>query len=286
MHIVAHRGLRDEKPENTVPSIAAALSLPGIKGVEFDVELTADEGCVVLHQETLVPTADYRGVQPASRDFVTRDWVIENDAAKLVTMDAGSWMSPEFSDIRVPSLKEVLGLQWGNVEAYVELKDATYWGKRDPERPQRVVRAALPDLCLCGASVNVISFNPEILIQVRNAVAGMPVTLALWTEWRSRIDQAMMEATRCGASAISLPDILILEDPEWIRAAHECDLKAYAYPVSPARGEPDFLTWTASSQVDKWVRLEALGVDTIFSDFPAESLRILSPQKGGHFPLP
>ena len=91
-HVIAHRGLRNEKPENSIDAIAAALRLPAVQGVEFDVELARDQQPVVLHQETLVPSPDGSRVELASRDFVSRDWVIETLAKDVVKMDAGSWM--------------------------------------------------------------------------------------------------------------------------------------------------------------------------------------------------
>jgi glycerophosphoryl diester phosphodiesterase len=76
--VIGHRGARNEAPENTIESIAAALSLPGISGVEFDVERT--DLPVVLHQETMVPNDDRTALVPATRDFVSRDWVSEMPA--------------------------------------------------------------------------------------------------------------------------------------------------------------------------------------------------------------
>ncbi|MFO0417204.1 MAG: glycerophosphodiester phosphodiesterase [Pseudomonadota bacterium] len=276
MKIIAHRGLRSEQPENTVESISAALSLPHIHGVEFDVELARDKKGVVLHQETLVPSADKRGTELASRNFSTRDWVIEMDSTELVAMDAGSWMGADFRDARIPALKDVLALPWGDVVAYVELKDATYWGQRDPQRPKQVLRAVLSDLRSFAGRVNVISFNPDILTLIRDEMDAIPTTLALWTEWSKRITDALTEANRCGATAISLPDRVILDDPDWISEAHKSGLEVHAYPVSPARGEAEFLDWTAASQVGKWSRLKSLGVDAILTDFARESLRCLS----------
>ena len=279
MKIIAHRGLRSEQPENTVEAISAALRLPLIHGVEFDVELAADGTGVVLHQETLVPTANHRGIELASRNFSSRDWVIEKDSTTLITMDAGSWMSPDFSNAKIPTLKKVLDLQWSRVVAYVELKDATYWGQRDPQRAQKIVQAVLPDLRLFSGDLNVISFNPEILIRIREALTGIHTTLALWTEWRKKTHEALSEAQQCGASTISLPDIVILEEPNWIGAAHARGLQVHAYPVSPSREEPEFLNWTAASQVDKWRHLESLGVDAIISDFARESLSCIFSDK-------
>lgn len=279
--IIAHRGLRHEQPENTRDAIAAALRCPGIHGVEFDVELTRDKQPMVLHQETVVPDEQLSRVGPASRDFTSRDWVIEVDAATVSKMDAGSWMGDHFAHLKVPSLKGVLNLPWAGRTAYIELKDATFWGRRDLSRPREVVAAALPLLRSFGGAMNVISFNPEILRVVREEMPEVPTTLALWTEWRAKMREAMDEAKGCGASTISLPDILVLENPEWVLEAHERGVALHVYPVSPARGEPEFLHWTPESQIAKWRELHRLGVDAILSDFGRETVAALNPDRSG-----
>jgi glycerophosphoryl diester phosphodiesterase len=274
-HVIAHRGLRNEKPENSIDAISAALRLPDLHGVEFDVELTRDHQSVVLHQETLVPNHDFTAVELASRNFVSRDWVVETLAKDVVAMDAGSWMDARFSNIKVPALSDVLRLSWGQVTAYVELKDATYWGKRDGSRPEQVVDSALPHLTAFPGPLDVISFNPEILRVLQRRAPRIPTTLALWTEWNSRIDDALAEATGCGAATISLPDTMIFDEPQWVKVAHEHGLRIHAYPVSPARGEPEFLSWTPETQSQKWRRLHQFGVDAILSDFARETLEAL-----------
>ena len=64
--VIAHRGLRSEKPENTLASIRAALEVPHLHGVEFDVELTSDGGLVALHQETMTPDSAFAALEPLS----------------------------------------------------------------------------------------------------------------------------------------------------------------------------------------------------------------------------
>ena len=273
--IIAHRGLRHEHPENTRDAIAAALRCLGIRGVEFDVELTCDRQPVVLHQETVVPDERLSRIGPASRDFTSRDWVIEVDAATVSKMDAGSWMGDRFAHLKVPSLKEVLDLPWEGRTAYIELKDATFWGRRDLSRPGEVIAATLPVLRSFGGPMNVFSFNPEILRLLRKEMPEVPTTLALWTEWRSKVSEAIAEAKGCGASTVSLPDVLVLENPAWVREAHERGVALHVYPVSPARGEPEFLNWTPESQIEKWFELHRLGVDAIISDFGRETVAAL-----------
>ena len=48
----AHRGAREEAPENTLPAFERAGAL-GADGIELDVQLTADNQVVVFHDSTL-----------------------------------------------------------------------------------------------------------------------------------------------------------------------------------------------------------------------------------------
>lgn len=273
--VVAHRGLRSKFPENTLDAIAAALRCPGLHGVEFDVELSRDGYPVVLHQETVVPNSDMTAIEPASRNFTSRDWVFENDTKAITQLDAGSWMGEEFAQVKVPTLQQVFNLSWGHVTAYIELKDATYWGTRDPQRPARVVASAYEEMAAFSGQLNAISFNPEILKELHGRLPQIPTTLALWTEWSGKIVEAVREARSCMASGLTLPDILILKEPEWVETLHREGLKLHVYPVSPARGEPEFSNWTAESQLDKWRTLRDLGIDALVSDFAAESVELL-----------
>lgn len=58
--IVAHRGLHEEAPENSLAAFRAAWSR-GIRWCECDVHLSSDEQPVVIHDETLERTTSGRG---------------------------------------------------------------------------------------------------------------------------------------------------------------------------------------------------------------------------------
>ena len=95
--IMAHRGSRINRPENTLAAFEEAVRV-GADGIELDVHLSQDGQVVVLHDETLDRTTDGSG-------FV-HEWTL----ADLQQLDAGSWFDPAFSGQRIPSLAEVLDL--------------------------------------------------------------------------------------------------------------------------------------------------------------------------------
>jgi glycerophosphoryl diester phosphodiesterase len=247
--------------------------LSNISGVEFDVEISSDKKPVVVHQETMVLTKDGRSLQLADRNFTSRDWVGAMPRSELVKIKAGAWMNESFSSETIPSLEQVLELSWSNKIAFIELKDPTYWSEnRDRDRPRRIVSAIAPVLKDYSKPFALICFNPEVLIECRKAFPEVPRVLALWTEWEEKgIEQALLCANACGARAITLPDIMVIKDIRWVSECHNQGLEIHAYPVSPARNEPAFKSWTAESQKSSWESLRSIGIDSIVSDFARET---------------
>ena len=54
----AHRGCSMRYPENTLLSFKAAAEVPGITGIELDVQLTRDNEIVVFHDENVGRVTD------------------------------------------------------------------------------------------------------------------------------------------------------------------------------------------------------------------------------------
>ncbi|NWJ48969.1 MAG: hypothetical protein HXX08_24170 [Chloroflexi bacterium] len=76
--VAGHRGARGYAPENTMPSFIKAHEC-GADTIEFDVHLTKDKRCVIIHDEELERTTDGHGLV---QDYT---W------AELSKLDAGSW---------------------------------------------------------------------------------------------------------------------------------------------------------------------------------------------------
>ena len=111
--IIAHRGLDETYPENTIIAFRAALE----KGmaIEIDVRGTSDEELVVLHDDTVDRTTDGSGAIAAMT------------LADLKQLDAGSWWGAEFAEERVPTLEETFDAvkQYGTAETSLVLEMKT-----------------------------------------------------------------------------------------------------------------------------------------------------------------
>ena len=110
--VIAHRGLDETYPENTIIAFKAALE----KGmaIEIDVRGTKDEELVVVHDDTVDRTTDGSGS------------VANMTLAELKALDAGSWWGEEFSGERIPTLMETFDAvqQYGTAETtlIIEMK--------------------------------------------------------------------------------------------------------------------------------------------------------------------
>jgi glycerophosphoryl diester phosphodiesterase len=119
--IIAHRGASAVAPENTIAAFRKALDA-GADGVEFDVRLSKDGVPVVIHDATLLRTANIN------------ESVADLTADQLSNVDAGSWFNAaypaharsEFSGQGIPSLKTVLQLlENTSGPIYIEMKCET-----------------------------------------------------------------------------------------------------------------------------------------------------------------
>ena len=74
MEIWAHRGCSYRHPENTLEAFESAAKLPGLTGIELDVQLARDGEVVVIHDERLDRTTTMRGYVKdwASTDYATQ----------------------------------------------------------------------------------------------------------------------------------------------------------------------------------------------------------------------
>lgn len=147
--VLGHRGAKAYAPMNTIPSFELALQ-QGAHGIELDVQLTKDQHPVVIHDFTVDATTNGSGR------------VSRMTLAEIRTLDAGSWMSPDYAGVSVPTLEEVFDTVGARCIVNVEIKSVSF-AETGIER--RV--AALIERFGLQSQVIVSSFNPLTLRRFR-----------------------------------------------------------------------------------------------------------------------
>lgn len=114
--IIAHRGSRYNRPENTIAAFVEAIRV-GVDGIELDVHRTRDGQLVVIHDESLDRTTNGSGL------------VRQHSLEDIKRLDAGSWFHPSYFREKVPTLGEVLDVlenQGFKGQLNIELKTNKY----------------------------------------------------------------------------------------------------------------------------------------------------------------
>ncbi len=115
MKIWAHRGCSQRYPENTLTSFQKAAEIPGLEGIELDIQLTDDGHMVVIHDERVDRTTNGKG-------FV-RDYTL-SDLQKLRIESVNGAVE------RIPTINEVLDLlgpyMKKGLKLNIELKTSIY----------------------------------------------------------------------------------------------------------------------------------------------------------------
>jgi glycerophosphoryl diester phosphodiesterase len=175
--VIAHRGASGTCPENTLAAFRRAAEL-GAPMIELDVQLTADDEVVVIHDFTLERTTD--GVGPVRHQSIDQ----------IRRLDAGAWFGPAFRGERVPTLAEVL--QAFPRAVNVELKPCGDDGL-EPRALAIVERAGAIDRVVFS------SFDGRALERLR--VCSVAATLAVLWEYEP-IPEAVRRAERVDARAL------------------------------------------------------------------------------------
>lgn len=156
---IAHRGLSADYPENTHAAFNAAWAT-GCGGVELDIQVSRDGQVVVIHDPTTTRTA--------GKDYI----VAETDWATLKTLNvgAGGKGGAETFYEAIPLLSDVLYRMPPGKLVQIEIKHQI--------TQMDTVISALTKL-RDDISVQVISFDPEKLLQVRRELPHLDCLLVM-----------------------------------------------------------------------------------------------------------
>jgi glycerophosphoryl diester phosphodiesterase len=114
VYVVAHRGVHDSIPENTMAAYRKAIEL-NCDFIEVDIRTTRDGHLVSIHDATI----DRYSIQGE------KGKVVDLTLDQLRGIDIGSRVDPKWSDERVPTLEEILQLCRGRIGIYLDIKSAS-----------------------------------------------------------------------------------------------------------------------------------------------------------------
>jgi glycerophosphoryl diester phosphodiesterase len=229
--VIAHRGAAAFAPENTLAAFERAIE-DGADYIELDVQETADGEVIVLHDSDFMKLA---GVP-------LKIW--DANYAQLGDIDIGSWYAPEFSNERVPTLRQVLEECKGRVRVVIELK---YYG-HDQRLEERVVEIIEET----GMAANVILMSLDY--------DGVRKLKALRPDWTVGLLAAKAVGNLTNVDADFLAVNAGMGTRRFLRQARGANKPVYLWTVNDAAQMSRFMS---------------MGFDGIITDDPAQARAVL-----------
>ena len=212
LEIIAHRGFSSIAPENTLAAFELAIARKA-NSIEFDIQLSADSVPVIFHDSTLDRITGVSGK------------VREQNLSQLQTLNAGKWFSDEFSDEKIPTLKEALGIL-KNVDKflYFDVKPHCEWSDAEvADFVNTLNERGIKEKCV------ITSFSDKFLEQVRRVDGDLAIgqIVANLEAYKTQFSQAVANRD----NLISSQYRVLLENPALIQASRRQGVDIVAWTV-------------------------------------------------------
>jgi len=213
--IVAHRGIPNEAPENTLASFERAIQL-GADAVELDVRLTADGVPVVFHYYYLEMCTTAAGP------------IFNFSLEQLRPVQVFCRQNPAVMPGRISTLAEVLEAIGGRIGLEIEIKGP------EPEAPG-IIGRVLRDFKALWQDIEVTSYEPALLLAIREVCQGITVDLLFprsepWMKLDVAAYQAAQHARLAQARAVHLHPGQLTE--EVVRSVRGRGIEIHAWDVN------------------------------------------------------
>jgi len=213
--VVAHRGNSVAAPENTLPAYQLAYEA-GAEMIETDVNITKDGHLVIIHDGTLNRTTNFTGH--------VHDYTLE----ELRGADAGSWFSPDFTGVRIPTIEEAL--EFAGKNAMLMCFEVKGGGSpRSTDISTRLVEAirkydAFESTFMSSYYHDSLAAAKKIAPQLMLAPERLP------DDVEPDIPEALRQANELGAEVLQLHYKYLY--PDVIKAIRSADIALWVWPTT------------------------------------------------------
>jgi glycerophosphoryl diester phosphodiesterase len=262
-----HRGARGYMPENTFQAFAEAINA-GVNTLEMDLVISKDSQVVVSHEPWINSKIclDYKGNEIPESDELNLN-IFEMNYDMVRSYDCGSKGNPDFPEQRKmkahkPLLKQIFNLAKSMSKDMdhpfpyfnLELKSKPDWvGVYVPD-PSTFVSLVLEEIKEADLEkmVNIQSFDPAILKEVKAQNESMPVALLV-----DNANGLGSNVERLGFTPEYYSPHFLLCTEDMVEKAHDMGMKV--------------IPWTVND-TETMQQLKDMGVDGIITDFPNKKI--------------
>ena len=251
--ILGHRGARHEALENSLAGFwhAYHLQAHGLLGVEFDVQLTADEHLIVFHDDTLQRLCGLQSrIDQLSLLEIQRHL---QSGHQIITLDKlaskSTWpisFSPAFCTIEIDNPLS----RFSHIELEIKTHNRTNYS-----RLIRALYRCFIDSPLLSLPLVLTSFDVQLLAQLQRDKLLSSISRGLLIREENLLSTAPNTALQLGCCQLGVYYALLNESI--IQYYHRYQLPVSAWTVNDI---------TVAKQLVQWQ------VDTIITDIPSQLL--------------
>ena len=214
--IIAHRGASYDAPENTIASVNLAWK-QSADAVEVDVHLSKDNHVIVIH--------DFTTKRTTGEDIT----ISESTLAEIKQLDSGTWKNPQWRDVKIPSLEEILLTIPENKKIFIEIKSGS--------ECLNGIKKIFDEREFSSGQVIIMDFDLETVIRAREEFPEIEV-LWLYEFFNDDNSEAIKEklleiitvAQKYNLTGINIENIKEL-DNAFIKKTKSSGLKCYSWTV-------------------------------------------------------
>jgi glycerophosphoryl diester phosphodiesterase/membrane-associated phospholipid phosphatase len=250
--VIAHAGAQGHAPSNTIEAFDLALE-QGADTLEMDLQVTADDEVVVIHDGTVDRTTgaqgEVRGLTLEEVQELDAGWYFEDEDGEHPFRDQG---------IGIPTLREVLE-RYPDTHLIVELKTDGDLAIVDP------VLDLVREFGRDDGSVTIASFSTDYLEPVRAALPEVPTNMPEGETFGFYVRHLL------GLHPWWSPPGELFQVPEFHDGRHVVTPR---FVRAAERSGVDVQVWTVN-EVDQMHRLLDAGVHGIMTDFPDRLVEVI-----------
>lgn len=271
LEVIAHRGGDGQWPGETMYAYKKAMEI-GVDVLEMDVYLTKDGHLVLMHDNNINKTTDFKGLR---WDYRVHNFTL----AELKGLNAGHKWSPGGSkerpykddpdkDLKVTTLQEIFN-QFPGMRMNIEMKKAARGHSPAKKLSEMICQSNMRDKVL------VASFSDDYIREFRRLCPEVATSASGEELVKFEVGSLIRRSHRPDVDALQVIDkfwpVWVVTD-KLIDLAHCRGLKPKA--AAQCRKLPVH-AWTVND-LEGMRRLIALGVDGIITDYPGPLMALLN----------
>ena len=190
-------------------------------GVEVDIRLTLDNKIVCHHDKSALRTT---GIDRKIEDMSLEE---------IQSLDCGSWFGENWSDERIPELKDVLKSVPKDKEIYIEVKTK--------EETVPFLLRDIDEQELSIDQITVITFFPEVIREIKRRDANIKCNLLIAFDYKGiAVDEIIDLAAKIDANGLGAQNHKRLNG-QFIQSLKNTDKSVHVWTVNSRKEAEEYL---------------------------------------------